>query len=68
MAALEVCVDRLPPERRELLLACYASETAIKDIAARTGRSVDGLYQLLRRIRVDVQRCVEGSLKQEASS
>ena len=68
MAALEVCVDGLPAERRELLLACYATETAIKDVAAQTGRTVDGLYQLLRRIRVDVQRCVEGTLKQEASS
>ena len=68
MAALEVCVARLPAERRELLLACYASETAINHIATQTGRTVDGLYQLLRRIRVDVQRCVEGTLNQEASS
>ena len=67
MAALEVCVGRLPAERRELLLACYASEAAIKDVAAQTGRTVDGLYQLLRRIRVDVQRCVEGTLQTEAS-
>ena len=68
MAALEVCVEDLPAERRELLLACYATEAAIKDVAAQTGRTVDGLYQVLRRIRVDVQRCVEGTLKQEASS
>jgi RNA polymerase sigma-70 factor (ECF subfamily) len=68
MAAMEGCVGRLPAERRDLLLACYASETAIKDIAAQTGRTVDGLYQLLRRIRVEVQRCVEGTLKHEASS
>ena len=68
MAALEQCVARLPAERRELLLACYATDAAINQIAARTGRTVDGLYQMLRRIRVDVQRCVEGTLKHEASS
>lgn len=68
MAALEECVARLPAERRELLLACYGSDVAIKEIAVRTGRTVDGLYQLLRRIRVDLQRCVEGTLKQEAPS
>lgn len=67
IAALETCVNRLPAERRKLLLACYSSETAIKEIAAATGRTVDGLYQLLRRIRVDLQRCVEGTLQQEAS-
>jgi hypothetical protein len=39
----------------------HASETAIEDIAAQTGRTVDGLYQSPRRIRVEVQRCVEGT-------
>lgn len=68
MAALESCIGRLPAERRELLLSCYCSDTAIKDVASASGRTVDGLYQLLRRIRMDVQRCVEGTLNQEASS
>ena len=66
MAALESCVERLPAERRELLLACYGSDAAIKDDAARTRRTDDGLYQLLRRIRVEVQRCVEVTMNQEA--
>jgi len=65
MRALDECVDALPAERRELLLACYRPDSLIKDIAHRSGRSVDGLYQLLRRIRLDLQRCVEGVLTQE---
>lgn len=66
MAALERCIERLPVPRRDLLLSCYRSDLFIKDIAQRTGHTVDGLYQLLRRIRLDLQRCIETTLDKEA--
>jgi RNA polymerase sigma-70 factor (ECF subfamily) len=67
MRALESCLQKLPEDRRKLVLGCYVPGVSIKDIAARTGRSEDGLYQLLRRIRLELQRCVEAILKMEAN-
>ncbi len=67
LRALESCLQKLPEDRRKLVLACYVPGVSIKDIAARTGRSEDGLYQLLRRIRLELQRCVESVLKMEAA-
>jgi RNA polymerase sigma-70 factor, ECF subfamily len=65
MRALESCLQKLPEDRRKLVLGCYGPGVSIKDIAARTGRSEDGLYQLLRRIRLELLRCVESVLKNE---
>jgi RNA polymerase sigma-70 factor (ECF subfamily) len=67
MTALERCLDKLPETRRQLVLGCYAPGASIRAIAARTGQSEDGLYQLLRRIRLELQRCVETTLRQEAT-
>ena len=67
IAALEDCVAALPPARRELLLRCYRPGALIREIAPQSGHSVDGLYQLLRRIRVDLQRCIEGRLHRESA-
>ncbi|TDU64536.1 RNA polymerase sigma-70 factor (ECF subfamily) [Prosthecobacter fusiformis] len=64
--ALDDCIDKLPSERRELALAAYAVGTSMKALAARLGRSEGSLYQLLARIRLDLLRCVERSLAQEA--
>lgn len=68
MAALEFCLEKLPEPRRQLVLGCYAPGASIKAIAARTGQSEDGLYQLLRRIRLELQRCVETTLRKEATA
>lgn len=68
MTALERCLDKLPATRRQLVLGCYAPGASIRAIASRSGQSEDGLYQLLRRIRLELQRCVETTLRQETAS
>lgn len=67
MRALESCLEKLSADRRKLVLACYVPGVSIKDIATRSGRSEDGLYQLLRRIRLELQRCVEFVISKEAA-
>ncbi len=66
MAALERCLEKLPTPRRQLVLGCYAPGASIREIAASSGQTEDGLYQLLRRIRLKLQDCVETTLRQEA--
>jgi RNA polymerase sigma-70 factor (ECF subfamily) len=68
MAALEDCLQKLPAPRRSLVLGCYSPGASIKEVAARSGHSEDGLYQLLRRIRLELHRCVETSLREEATA
>jgi RNA polymerase sigma-70 factor (ECF subfamily) len=66
MAALERCLKKLPTTRRQLVLGCYTPGASIREIAARSGQTEDGLYQLLRRIRLKLQDCVETTLSKEA--
>lgn len=56
---LEACLKRLPEQRRELVMQAYEPGCSIKDLARELGKSKDGLYQLLRRIRLELKRCVE---------
>lgn len=68
MAALEECLQKLPEPRRQLVLGCYAPGTSIREIAASSGQSEDALYQLLRRIRLELQRCVETTLRKSVAT
>ncbi len=65
LAALDGCVEKLPRERRALVLAAYAPETSLKALAANLDRTEGSLYQMLARIRQELLRCVERTLAQE---
>ena len=64
LEALEGCIQRLPKERRELALAAYGRDQSIREMAAQLGRSEGSLYQLLARIRKELQRCIERTINQ----
>jgi RNA polymerase sigma-70 factor (ECF subfamily) len=64
--ALEGCLQKLSPERRELVLKAYADGTDQRDVAAAIGKSPAAFYMLLARIRRDLADCIERTLKQEA--
>ena len=66
LRALETCIGRLAPRRRELVKECYAPGATIKGVADRLGRSATGLYKALNRIRLDLLECIEASLAREA--
>jgi RNA polymerase sigma-70 factor (ECF subfamily) len=57
-AALEHCLDQLPPRHRQLLEAAYAGAEPIKDIARRLGQTANAAYVALRRIRHAVADCI----------
>jgi len=59
MAHLQECLNKLPELRRLLVMQVYAPGCSMKDVAERMGKSQDGLYQLLRRIRLELKTCVE---------
>lgn len=65
--ALEGCIQRLPPQQRELIERCYGGGVSIKQVAESLGRSATSLYKTLDRIRLVLLQCIERCLAQEAA-
>jgi RNA polymerase sigma-70 factor (ECF subfamily) len=68
-AALMACLESLPGESRRLILMRYdGSAASAEDLAARFGRSVQGIYAQLKRIKAALRQCVERRLAAEGSA
>jgi RNA polymerase sigma-70 factor (ECF subfamily) len=59
LSLLERCLEKLPDTRRQLLLQVYTPGCTTRAVAERLGQSEDALYQMLRRLRLELKRCVE---------
>jgi RNA polymerase sigma-70 factor (ECF subfamily) len=68
LTLLERCLEKLPQARRDLLLEAYTPGCTTRAMAQRLGKSEDGLYQLLRRLRVELKQCVELSMAEEGGA
>ena len=68
LSLLERCIEKLSADRRSLILQAYTPGRTIRSIAETMGRSEDSLYQLLRRLRLDLRRCVELALVVEGET
>lgn len=64
IAQLEVCLEKLPREKRDLVVGAYAPGASIKALARQLGKKPDALYQLLRRIRQELEACILRRLEQ----
>ncbi|MEM1294571.1 MAG: sigma-70 family RNA polymerase sigma factor [Verrucomicrobiota bacterium] len=61
--ALLACLEKLPDDRRQLILAPYGKPGSVKELAEKSTRSPNSLYKLLQRLRSKLVRCVETELK-----
>lgn len=63
--ALLSCIEKLPPESRQLLAARYddSTENSTSMLSQRFGRSEQGVMSLLYRLRQVLRDCVERHLK-----
>ena len=64
--ALVECVRRLPDRSRELLEMRYERDLKPSEIAQRTGRTLDAIYQALSRIRLKLEECIRARLAADA--
>jgi RNA polymerase sigma-70 factor, ECF subfamily len=64
LEVLDVCIEKLPRERRQLALAAYSADTSIRELAKQMGRTEWALYQLLARIRKKLFDCMNRALRQ----
>jgi RNA polymerase sigma-70 factor (ECF subfamily) len=68
-AALLACLEKLPGASRQLILMRYdGSAASAEELATHFGRSVQGIYAQLKRIKVALRQCVERRLVVEGSA
>jgi len=65
MAALEVCLEKLRPQDRDLLHHRYRTGHGLEDYARQFGRSVSSLSVTLYRLRNALRKCVNGRMAME---
>jgi RNA polymerase sigma-70 factor (ECF subfamily) len=58
-AALERCLQRMPPRSREAIRLRYAEELKVVDMAEKLHRNPNAVYQILFRARQWLIQCVE---------
>ncbi len=63
--ALGACVEKLPMRDRRLLELCYGGDRSIKQAAEQVGRSLQGTYNALSRIRRVLFACISRTLAEE---
>lgn len=66
--ALRQCVQKLPAGDQDLVRQRYASRTTTKQLAEQLGRSVEGLYKSIQRVRAALRDCIERTLAAEERS
>ncbi len=66
MRALRSCLNQFSKPHRELLLAPYAGDGRVTQLAEASGKSANALYKLLGRLREKLSTCVHRSVAQHA--
>jgi RNA polymerase sigma-70 factor (ECF subfamily) len=61
--ALKVCLTKMRPKDRDLILHRYFESTPLKEYAGKVNRSVGSLKVTLYRLRNALQKCIEGEIQ-----
>ena len=64
LAALQTCLDQLPPESKRLLRLRYDEGRSGRDLAALLRRNEDAVYKALSRLHAALRKCAEERLEQ----
>ncbi len=62
--ALKRCVDKLPQKQKRIMQMRYVEELDCSQISDTLGRSIQGIYGLLKRMKLGLRKCVEFQLQQ----
>ncbi len=63
--ALAECVEHLTERQRSLVTMRYRDGTPVADIATYLGKSANGIYKALERVRAQLMACIRRKLNQE---
>ncbi len=64
--ALDICLKRLAPFQRELLLKAHTPGVRLYEIAQQSGRSEQAFYKTIQRLRALLLECMTKTLNKEA--
>ncbi|MBL9093109.1 MAG: sigma-70 family RNA polymerase sigma factor [Planctomycetaceae bacterium] len=67
-SALKTCLAKLPEVDRKIVVWRYYDDCGIEEIAAKTRRSTEAVYQVLSRIRNKLSECVSRQVSQSQST
>jgi RNA polymerase sigma-70 factor (ECF subfamily) len=68
-AALTACLESLPPQSRKLIAMRYdGSAGSAEELASHFGRTVQGVYAQIKRIKAALRSCIERRLQLERTS
>lgn len=65
-SAIKKCLDELPEGRRVQIMEAYSARNKPREIARRTGKTVNAFYQWMHRVRLSLLKCAEKDLNEEA--
>lgn len=65
---LASCLERLGEKHRDLLLAAYAPDNVIQEVARLSGRTIGGFYQWLHRTKRRLLDCVRDEMRKAMAS
>ncbi len=65
---LQICLKKLTPSNRELVMTAYQPGISIDSLASRLGKKSNTLYQQLWRIRRALERCVDKAIQEDFAS
>jgi RNA polymerase sigma-70 factor (ECF subfamily) len=65
--ALAHCLQRLEPAQRDLLERSYQPGVKLHEVAAQAGRSPEGFYKVVQRLRTLLLDCVQRRLRTEGA-
>ncbi|MGJ8639961.1 MAG: sigma-70 family RNA polymerase sigma factor [Opitutaceae bacterium] len=64
--ALTVCIRKLPAKQKEVVQLRYMEDMRCPSIAKELNRPIQGIYSLLKRLKLELRKCVELRLKEES--
>ena len=64
--ALHECIKLLPDHAREMLTLRYQQNMKPPEIAERSGRTLDAIYQVLSRLRAKLEECIRQHIQPQA--
>jgi RNA polymerase sigma-70 factor, ECF subfamily len=65
LQALAKCVEKLPPDERRLIAACYEPNAVTRRVAAQFGQPAGTVYKSLTRIRRGLLKCIEQTVAED---
>lgn len=60
--ALDACLEKLPVTDHEMVAGCYAEGATIRSFAEQAGETANKIYKRLKRVRSQLQTCIERQL------